>query len=155
VRQLSRVSARRRDGGHSSATEEARRREMERIDLVGARRTYSLARPPWGPASWGPAYCGHGARGGYGSSYTTAHGRTLRKRISRCPNQGYDWLTQLVLVVTRHRRVRIATRAAAGRVCAYDFLSPDMLRNEGGASSHPASSVWFRILDAARRRVSA
>jgi hypothetical protein len=86
-----------------------------------------LARPPWGPA--------YGARCGYGSSYMTAHGHILRRRISHYPNQGYDWLTQLPLVATRHRRVRSATRAAARRGCACDFLSSDMLRNEGAGTS--------------------
>jgi hypothetical protein len=81
-----------------------------------------MARPPWGPA--------YGVRCGYGSRYTTAHGRTLCRLISGCPNQGSCSLTQSASVATRHRRGDSATRAAARRECAYDFLSSDMLRSE-------------------------
>ena len=116
-------------------------------DRPGARRTYSSARPPWGLA--------YGARCGYGSQYMPAHGRTLRRRISRFPNQACDWPTRPALVASRHRRVRSAASTVARRVYAYDFLSPDMLRNEWGASFNPANSVWFRIFDAAPRRVDA
>ena len=50
------------------------------------------ARLPWGPV--------YGARCDYGPRYTPARGRTLRRRISRCPNQGCDWLTQSPSVVS-------------------------------------------------------
>jgi transposase-like protein len=102
-----------------------------------------LARPPWGLA--------YGARCGYGSRYTTAHGRTLRRRISRCPNQTYGRLTQSALAVTRHSRVCSATRAAAGRGCARDFLSPDMLRSEGtGRSKGSRLKSWVERPNALR-----
>ena len=103
------------------------RLEVERIDPVGARSTYSSARPPWAPV--------YGARCGYGSQYMPAHGRTLRRRISRFPNQACDWPPRPALVASRHRRVRSAASTAARRVYAYDFLSPDMLRSEGALLS--------------------
>jgi hypothetical protein len=38
---------------------------------------------------------------------------------------------------------------AVGRWGAWDFLSPDMLRREGTVHLfNPASSVWFRMLEA-------
>src|SRR5450759_468143 len=105
-----------------------------------------FARPPSGPA--------YGARCGYGSRYTTAHGRTLRRRISRCPNQTYGRLTQSALAVTRHSRVGSATRAAAGRGCARDFLSPNMLRSEGtGRSKGSRSKGWVESPNALRWRL--
>ena len=107
------------------------------------KRPVTLARPPWDPA--------YDARCGYGSQYMTAHGRTLCKRISRCPNQGRDWRLNLLepqLATTEHRS---ATKAAARQGCAYDFLSPDMLRNdETGRSKGSQLKGWIESSNALR-----
>jgi hypothetical protein len=121
-------------------------RKSKTISERGRSRRCRLARPPWGPA--------YGVRCGYGSRYTTAHGRTLCRLISRCPNQGRCSLTQSASVATRHRRGGSATRAAARRGCAYDFLSPDILRSEGmGRSKGSRLKGWIENPNALRWRL--
>jgi hypothetical protein len=105
-----------------------------------------LTRLPWGPV-YGARYC-------YGSLYTTAHGRTLRRRISPGPNRGHGWQTQSASVVTRHHSGRSAMRAAARRECAYDFLSPGILRNEGMRRSKGSRlKGWIESSNALRWRL--
>jgi len=116
------------------------------ISERGRSRRCRFARPPWGPA--------YDVRCGYGSRYTIAHGRTLCRLISRCPNQGRCSLTQSASVATRHRRGGSTTRAAARRGCAYDFLSPDMLRSEGmGRSKGSRLKGWIENPNALRWRL--
>jgi len=57
------------------------RREADFYRWLANAERDRLVKPPWSPT--------YGPRCGYGSRYTTALGRSLRRRISRSPNQAY------------------------------------------------------------------